>query len=100
MFLLRSAFWLTIAFLVIHPHGVDPTATVRGISSQAMASGERFIVQQIVSSSCLPLECSVPPKPATTLAASTTLPSAASPAQGTTVTKPAPFPRPRPDWMG
>ncbi len=100
MFLLRSAFWLTAAFLLIHPHGVDPAATVRGLSGQAMAAGEQFVVKQIVNSPCPPITCAAPAKLAATLAASTALPSAASPAQGATVTKPAPFPRPRPDWMG
>jgi hypothetical protein len=51
MFLIRSAFWLTLAFLVIRP-GVDVRDTAATLSSEAMARGSHFIAQQIESIEC------------------------------------------------
>jgi hypothetical protein len=96
MFLLRSAFWLTVAFLVIHP-GVDLKGTASGLASAAMAAGHDLIAQQIADAECIDLQCTGA-KAAISVAFSS-IPSAdgtmQSPADG-----PVPFPRPRPDWMG
>ncbi len=35
MFLVRSAFWLTVAFVAFHPHDIDLGATASAVVSQA-----------------------------------------------------------------
>jgi hypothetical protein len=58
MFVLRSAFWLVIGFLLVAPHGTDFGATATALKDQAInagvKAGEQLIVSQIVSSSRLP----------------------------------------------
>lgn len=58
MFLLRSAFWLTIGFLLVAPHGTDFGATATALKDQAVSAGleagERLIVGQILDTSRLP----------------------------------------------
>ena len=57
MFLVRSAFWLTAAYLVIHPGNVDLGATASAVSGQAMAAGQAIIVQQILKNDCSLTKC-------------------------------------------
>ena len=38
MFILRSAFWLTVGFLVMAPHGTDFGAMATSLKDQAIAS--------------------------------------------------------------
>ena len=92
MFVLRSAFWLTIGFLLVAPHGTDFGAGAAALRDQAVSAGieagERLIVGQIMDSSRLPdLFLSLP-------AVSADLPMQVSP------TDLAVFPRPRPAAMG
>ena len=51
MFVLRAAFWLTIGFFLVAPHGTDFGATVNGVKDQAIAAGvqagEQFVASQI-----------------------------------------------------
>lgn len=59
MFVLRSAFWLTIGFLVVAPHGAaDLGATATALKDEAvtagLAAGQRLIVSQIVTPDSLP----------------------------------------------
>ena len=58
MFLLRSAFWLTMGFLLVAPHGTDFGATATALKDQAVetgiAAGQQLIVSQITASSHLP----------------------------------------------
>ena len=53
MFLLRSAFWLTIGFLVMAPHGTDFGAMATSIKDQAISTaasaGEELITGQLLS---------------------------------------------------
>jgi hypothetical protein len=39
MFLVRSAFWLTVGFLVIAPHGTDFGSTATSLRDQAVEAG-------------------------------------------------------------
>ena len=106
MFLVRSAFWLTAAFIALHPPGVDLGATATAISSKAVAAGQQIVVQQILNNDCSLLRC------APTAAASSAVPvetaSAASPrvpsvdvtVEVSPTNKVAPVPMPRPAWMG
>ena len=95
MFLLRSAFWLTAAFLVIRP-GTDLTGTAGALTTNAMAAGQQFIAEQFRTAECTDVAC-LGAKVAVTVA----LPSSSSakaPMQAEAI-GPIPFPRPRPDWM-
>jgi hypothetical protein len=96
MFLLRSAFWLTAAFLVIRPP-VDVEATAGALASSAMTAGQQFIAEQITAAECTDVAC-LGAKVAVTVALSSS-PSAEAPMQAEAI-GPVPFPRPRPDWMG
>lgn len=97
MFLLRSAFWLTIAFLVIRP-GVDMGEAASTLSTEAMARGSQFVARQIEAIECDSLHC-IGGKAMATAALETTLPAGhpmhALPADGS-----VPYPRPRPDRAG
>lgn len=97
MFLLRSAFWLTVAFILIAPKDVDLGQKAQAMSAQAVSAGQQLIVSQIMASDCSTIEC-VGGK-AVMAAVVTKLPSVETPMQDTSIT-PVPFPRPRPDWMG
>jgi hypothetical protein len=92
MFVLRSAFWLTIGFLLVAPHGTDFGAGATALKDQAVSAGleagERLIVGQILDTTRLPdLLLSSP-------AASVDLPMQVSP------TDMAVFPRSRPASLG
>ena len=97
MFLIRSAFWLTLAFLVIRP-GVDVRDTAATISSEAMARGSQFIAQQIESIECDNLTC-IGGKAMANAALKTSLVSA-DPMHQQAVIGSVPLPRPRPDRTG
>lgn len=97
MFILRSAFWLTLAFIVMSPRHVDLGAAAGDLSSRAMAAGQQLIVGQILANDCNSVQC----LGGKAIAAAALDPS---PSAGATVedlpTDPIPFPRPRPDWLG
>lgn len=97
-FLLRSAFWLTVAFLVIRP-GVDMRASAESVASEALTRGSQFVAQQIEAIDCDSLQChggkailaaTLPPIP----------PEAQEPMQAAPQPAPIPYPRPRPDRAG
>lgn len=101
MFLLRSAFWLTLAFVVIHPRDVDLGATASAISSRAVSTGQQIVVGQLLGSSCPLFTCATPgASRAVPRTASLATQQVGSPMQDLPISRPAPFPRPRPDWMG
>jgi hypothetical protein len=97
MFLLRSVFWLTVAFFLMAPKTVDLGAAAQDFSSQAMAAGEQLIVSQILAENCTSIQC----LGGKALIATVT---SASPSVDTTMQDSSislvPIPRPRPDWMG
>ena len=66
MFLVRSAFWLTVAFVALHPHDVDLGAQASALSNQALAAGQQLIAEQIVKNDCLLIRCVAAPPIATT----------------------------------
>jgi hypothetical protein len=99
MFLLRSAFWLTVAFIVVRPPGTDLGAAATSLSGQAMAAGQRIVVEQILKSDCTLSPCR-PAAPPRVVVGDIPLPSAGSPMQDSPAHKAAPVPRPRPHWMG
>lgn len=85
MFLLRSAFWLGLAFVLLAPPGTDITSTATALRDQAVATGieagSGFIAEQILSSQ------------------TSSLPSVVLPMQDSS-TVPDVFPRTRPAAMG
>lgn len=97
MFLVRSAFWLTVAFIAIGPKNVDLGAATTELQQRALAAGQQVIVQQILSTECSSVEC-IGGK-AIVAATMQELPSVGSSMQDSP-SDPVPFPRPRPDWMG
>ncbi len=97
MFLLRSAFWLTVAFVVIAPKDADLGAIAGSASAHAMAAGQQVIARQILEHDCNSLEC-VGAK-AIAAAVISDLPSNDPSMQDSSIS-PVPIPRPRPDWMG
>jgi hypothetical protein len=99
MFLVRSAFWLTLAFIVIHPKDMDLGAAANQLSGQAMAAGQRMVVAQVLNPDCPLLQCA-PAKPAAPLLAAVSTPSVGPSIEGSSASRSVPFPRPRPNWMG
>ena len=81
MFLLRSAFWLAIGFLLVAPRGTDFGAA----KDQAISAGQEIIASQLAAAVLPNIVLNTP---------SVDLPMQDSPKS------PVPFPRPRPDWMG
>jgi len=101
MFLVRSAFWLTVAFVALHPHDVDLGATASAVADQAMAAGQQVIAQQIAGNRCLIIAVGCPPPdghatPRAAVAAAAPV-VAASPKITTVMPV---VPRPRPAWLG
>ena len=97
MFLVvRSVFWLTVAYMVIKP-GVD-FADAQQLSAQAMTAGQQVIVEQIQSIECDSLQC-VGGK-AVIAAALQSSPPVGTPMHESPAIRSAPVPRPRPDWAG
>lgn len=97
MFLIRSAFWLTLAFLVIRP-GVDMRDTATTMSSEAMTRGSQFIAQQIEAIDCTDLTC-IGGKALANAALQSTVP-ALDPMHASSAVDTVPLPRPRPAVAG
>jgi len=92
----RSVFWLTAAYLVIHPGAELPNANALG--AQAMAAGSQVVSEQIGNIDCPDLTCAA----GKTILAAALQPSpqVGLPMHGVPTTSPAPVPRPRPDRAG
>lgn len=95
--LLRSAFWLTLAFLVIRP-GVDVGDAAAALSSQAMAQGSQLVAARIDAIACQDFTCAG--SKALAAAALQTSPPAGTPMHVAPAAAPVPYPRPRPDHAG
>ncbi|HWA19985.1 MAG TPA: hypothetical protein VG757_13405 [Devosia sp.] len=95
MFFIRSAFWLSLAFVLVAPHGVDLGAVVSAAKDQALAAGMQagrdLAVSQIAGAA--------EGLPGLTIEAITNTPSIDLPMQDSPKSA-VPFPRPRPHWMG
>lgn len=97
MFILRSAFWLTVAFFMMAPQSVDLGAAAQDFSSQAVTAGQGLIVSQVLAKDCNTVQCLG--GKALVAAAITSSPSVDNAMQDSSM-PPVPLPRPRPDWMG
>lgn len=98
MFLLRSAFWLTVMFLIISPKDFDLGKTAGEASQVALEAGRQAVVAQVLASDCTTLECAGG-KMALTVLTGNKLPSVDMPMQNASTTL-VPLPRPRPGRMG
>jgi hypothetical protein len=98
MFLVRSAFWLTVAFLTIHPQTLDVGAAATALSNQAVDAGKRVVVAEVLGADCTGLRCALPAAPAV-VPARIAAPAVAATARLSPSQSPAPYPRPRPRWL-
>ena len=98
MFILRSAFWLTLAFMLLAPRSVDLGAAAGDLSSRAVAAGQQLVVDQILANGCTSAEC-LGGKAFVAAAALSSSPPV-GPTMQDSPTAPVPLPRPRPDWLG
>lgn len=97
MFLLRSAFWLTVAFVVIRPE-VDISASAGSVANEALARGSQFVASQIEAIECDSLHCLG--GKAMVAAALPPIPPSGTPMHVAPQDNPVPYPRPRPDRAG
>jgi hypothetical protein len=96
MFLVRSAFWLGLAFIVMRPN-IDVGTTIASAQAQALEVGKAVIAEQLLAPQCDTLEC-VGRNALLAHALNSSL-SVDPPMQDSSNSQ-VPFPRPRPDWMG
>lgn len=101
MFLVRSAFWLSAAFIVMAPTvGMDVGEAARSTGEQLVSQGAQAAADALLPESCGTIECAVgravigqatgfPDAPRTVETAPHSAPSSSQPAA---------FPPPRPDW--
>lgn len=97
MFLLRSAFWLILAFLVMRP-GVDVRDTAASLSQDAMERGSQFVAAQISAIECHEIQCLG--GKAIAAAALGSSPITGSPMHAAPARNTVPMPRPRPGRAG
>ena len=93
MFILRSAFWLTVGFFLVAPHGTDFGAAASQVKDQAITAGTQA-AEQIIDSQVLS-----DPVAKAVVAKLSSKPSVALPMQDAT-TPAFVFPRQRPAAMG
>ncbi len=94
LFLLRSAFWLTLAFILIAPRDQDPAQLPRAVISESVGA----LQKQAASIACKDLACTAGKVTLEALAAKK---SPSDPATMQAEVKPdVPLPRRRPDRMG
>lgn len=94
MFLARSAFWLGVAYLVIHPGAGDIAGAARSASSQIAAASRQAVAQGMQH--CATSDCIGVAITALTVAA----PALTRTHQGPADVPVAPVPRPRPARLG
>ena len=95
--LLRSAFWLGVGYLVIHPTAID-FRQAADATKDVLGFGQSAVVQQ-VASNCADAECIEILAAILTSNASTEPPGSVL-LQDVTLNPPAPVPPPRPHWAG
>ncbi len=92
----RSVFWLTVAYLVIKPGADLPDAQT--VAVQALAAGKQVVAEQVSTIQCSSLEC-IGGK-AVAAAVLQPSPTAGVPMHAAPAGDPVPYPRPRPDRAG
>lgn len=56
-FLLRTVFWLGLAFLVIQPHGIDLGSSAQQLGDTALATGRSAALDTLKEVACDSFEC-------------------------------------------
>ena len=97
MFIVRSAFWLSVAFLVIKPEA-DLRHSAEAMANQALATGSQFVADQIGAIECDTIQCLG--GKAIVAAALPPIPPSGTPMHEAPKDDPVPHPRPRPDRAG
>lgn len=88
MFVVRSAFWLSAAFIIMAPSaGMDVGSSARATGEQLASQGARAVSETLLPAECGSVECVVG---RTVLAQIATPPTPGPMASA--------FPPPRPDW--
>ncbi len=95
MFVLRSIFWLTVAYIALHPPA-DLRHAADTLSAQALDASRQVIAQQLTQTECTDLQC----QGGKAIAAAVPKPTPSSDSTMQDSTSTAPVPRPRPHWMG
>jgi len=95
MFFLRSAFWLTVMFIIIAPKDADLGRDLDQASREALAIGQQAVVMHVLKD-CSFAECAGGKAALAVLAAPKPTSAEASPEASI----PVPLPRPRPERMG
>lgn len=99
MFIARSAFWLTLAFIVIAPKGGDDLgASASAASGQLVDSGRALIASQADAITCDSIECTLGKAAIVAAVGQPSAPSAPAPVATTVTAAVAPVPPPRPAW--
>ncbi len=94
MFLIKSIFWLGLAFVVIQPQNLDFNSKKDAINSAAIDLGQKALISQLNSTNCSTLKCSTT-KTFLTTSISTRTPTIALPMQEAQSLSKAPIPLPR-----
>jgi hypothetical protein len=88
MFVVRSAFWLSAAFLIMAPSaGMDVGASARAAGEQLTSQGAQAVSETLLPANCASVECAL----GRTMLAQIATPQATAKAVSA-------FPPPRPDW--
>ncbi|RDE10497.1 hypothetical protein [Pelagibacterium lacus] len=96
MFLVRSAFWLTGAFLLMAPSaGMDLGQSARATGADLTRQGTSAVIGQIEAQDCASLECSIGRQ---LVIGALTTPVAPQPALAEPPSPALAFPPPRPAW--
>jgi len=107
MFIFRSIFWLTVAYLVIKP-GLDINDAATSLSTHAIAAGQQIVAEQVEQIQCDSLPCvggkavlsaALNAAPQVT-SAQISSPQVGLPMHEQPTSSTVPYPRPRPDWAG
>ena len=95
MFLVRSVFWLAVAYMVIRP-GVD--FDPQALTGQAVAAGQQVVAERVDAIVCDSLQCLG--GKAVLAAAIPLSPSVGQAMQDSPTARDVPYPRPRLDRAG
>lgn len=100
MFVLRSAFWLSAAFIVMAPSaGIDLGSAARSTGDQIVARGTEAVSEHLTPADCRTIECAVGRTlVANALPAAASAPKHAIDRSSVASTLAAPYPPQRPQW--
>lgn len=98
MFLVRSAFWLTIGFLIVAPTvGADLGVVAGQTASQIVSEGQQALTDGVRGIECDSVECVIGRAMVVGAIETNAVQSSLSPMQDTP-SGPVPVPPRRPDW--